>query len=146
MADLVRYLILFFVTVGVGLLMGFDITTGLLPVLAALALSMGFALCFGWISVYVGMKARTPGSVQGIMFLIVLPLSFGSNTFVQTSTLPGWLQAFVKVNPITHLVGAVRGLMIGGPVAVDLMWTLVWMAGLLAVFFPLALRAYRRPA
>ena len=146
MADLVRYLILFFVTVGVGLLMGFDITTGWLPVLAALALSMGFALCFGWVSVYVGMKARTPGAVQGIMFLIVLPLSFGSNTFVQTSTLPGWLQAFVKVNPISHLVGAVRGLMIGGPVATDLLWTLVWMAGLLAVFFPLALRAYRRRA
>jgi len=146
MADLVRYLILFFVTVGVGLLMGFDITTGWLPVLAALALSMGFALCFGWVSVYVGMKARTPGAVQGIMFLIVLPLSFGSNTFVQTSTLPGWLQAFVKVNPISHLVGAVRGLMIGGPVVTDLMLTLVWMAGLLAVFFPLALRAYRRRA
>jgi oleandomycin transport system permease protein len=146
MADLVRYLILFVVTIGFGLLMGFDITTGWLPVLAALALSMGFALCFGWISVYVGMKARTPGAVQGIMFLLVLPLSFGSNTFVQTSTLPGWLQAFVKVNPISHLVGAVRGLMVGGPVASDLMWTLVWMAGLLAVFFPLALRAYRRRA
>jgi oleandomycin transport system permease protein len=146
MADLVRYLILFVVTIGFGLLMGFDITTGWLPVLAALALSMGFALCFGWISVYVGMKARTPGAVQGIMFLLVLPLSFGSNTFVQTSTLPGWLQAFVKVNPISHLVGAVRGLMVGGPVASDLMWTLVWMAGLLALFFPLALRAYRRRA
>jgi oleandomycin transport system permease protein len=146
MADLVRYLILFVVTIGFGLLMGFDITTGWLPVLAALALSMGFALCFGWISVYVGRKARTPGAVQGIMFLLVLPLSFGSNTFVQTSTLPGWLQAFVKVNPISHLVGAVRGLMVGGPVASDLMWTLVWMAGLLAVFFPLALRAYRRRA
>ena len=61
--------------------------------------------------------ARTPGAVQGIMFLIVLPLTFGSNMFVAAETMPGWLQAFVNVNPITHLVGTVRGLMVGGPVA-----------------------------
>ena len=60
--------------------------------------------------------------------------------------MPGWLQAFVKVNPITHLVDAVRGLMVGGPVASALSWTLVWMAGLLVVFVPLALRGYRRRA
>ena len=104
-----------------------------------------FALCFCWISVFVGMIARTPGAVQGIMFLIVLPLTFGSNTFVQTSTMPGWLQAFVKVNPITQLVSAVRGLMIGGPVATTCCG-LAWMAVLLVVFVPLALRAYRRRA
>ncbi len=146
LADLVRYCILFVVMISVGLLMGFDLTNGWLPVLAAFGLSMGFALCFGWISVWIGMIARTPGAVQGVMFLIVLPLSFGSNTFVDVSTMPGWLQAFVKVNPISHLVGAVRGLMVGGPVAAHLTWTLVWMAGMLAVFFPLALRAYRRRA
>jgi oleandomycin transport system permease protein len=146
LADVVRYLILFAVMMTTGVLMGFELTNGVVPALAALALCMGFALCFGWVSVFVGMVARTSGAVQGIMFLIVLPLSFGSNTFVPTDTLPGWLQAFVKVNPISHLVGAVRGLMIGGPVATDLMWTLAWMAGLLAVFCPLALRAYRRRA
>jgi oleandomycin transport system permease protein len=77
---------------------------------------------------------------------MVLPLGFGSNTFVQTSTMPGWLQAFVNVNPITHVVTSVRGLMVGGPVAHSLAWTLAWMAGLLVVFFPLALRAYKRRA
>jgi oleandomycin transport system permease protein len=146
MADLVRYLILFVILIGTGLLMGFEATNGWVPVLASLALSMGFALCFGWISVWVGMLVRTPGAVQGMMFLLVLPLSFASNTFVPVDTMPGWLQAFVDVNPISHLVGAVRGLMVGGPVAGHLVWTLGWMAGLLAVFFPLALRAYRRRA
>jgi oleandomycin transport system permease protein len=96
--------------------------------------------------VFVGMIARTSGSVQGIMFLLVLPLSFGSSAFVKASTLPGWLQAFVKVNPLTHLVGAVRGLIVGGPVTDHLLWTFAWMAGLLVVFVPLALRAYRRRA
>jgi oleandomycin transport system permease protein len=145
MADLVRYVILFVVMISVGTLMGFEATSWA-GVLGSLALSMGFALCFGWISVYIGMIVRTPGAVQGIMFLLIFPLAFGSNVFVQTETLPGWLQAFVKVNPISHLVGAVRGMMIGGPVATHLMWTLVWMAVLLVVFFPLALRAYRRRA
>jgi len=146
LADLVRYLILFTVMMGVGTLMGYRVTTGWTGVLASLGLAMGFSLCFGWISVYIGMIVRTPGAVQGIMFLLIFPLAFGSNVFVQTETLPGWLQAFVKVNPISHLVGAVRGMMIGGPVATHLMWTLVWMAILLVVFFPLALRAYRRRA
>ena len=145
MADLVRYVILFVVMISVGTLMGFEATSWA-GVLGSLALSMGFALCFGLISVYIGMIVRTPGAVQGIMFLLIFPLAFGSNVFVQTETLPGWLQAFVKVNPISHLVGAVRGMMIGGPVATHLMWTLVWMAILLVVFFPLALRAYRRRA
>jgi oleandomycin transport system permease protein len=146
LADLVRYLVLFTVMMVVGAAMGYRVTTGWTGVLAALGLSMGFALCFGWISVYVGMIARAPGAVQGIMFLLVLPLSFGSNTFVPTATLPGWLQAFVKVNPISHLVSAVRGLMTGGPIAGHVGWTLVWMAGLLVVFAPLAVRAYRRRA
>lgn len=90
------------------------------------------------------MVARTSGSVQGIVFLLVLPLSFGSNTFVSVNTMPGWLQAFVKVNPISHLVSTVRGLMLGGPVASNLAWMLGWMAALLAIFVPLALRGYRR--
>jgi oleandomycin transport system permease protein len=97
-----------------------------------------------WADFWVGMKARTSGAVQGIMFLLIFPLSFGSSTFVPVDSMPGWLQAFTNVNPITHLVGVVRGLMLGGPIANHLLWTLVWMAGLLALFVPLALRAYKR--
>ncbi|WP_029431646.1 ABC transporter permease [Blastococcus sp. URHD0036] len=145
MADLVRYLILFTVMVGVGMLMGFD-PASWTGVLGALVLAMGFALCFGWISVYIGMIVRTPGAVQGIMFLLIFPLAFGSNVFVSTETMPGWLQAFVTVNPISHLVSAVRGMMLGGPVGNNVVWTLAWMAGLLAVFLPLAVRAYRKRA
>jgi oleandomycin transport system permease protein len=146
LADFFRYLLLCVIFIGFGYVMGFRITTNPIAALAAMALAIGFALCFCWISVWVGMKARTSGAVQGIMFLLVLPLSFGSNTFVKTSTMPGWLQAFVKVNPISHLVGTVRGLLIGGPIASNLVWTLSWMAGLLVVMVPLALRAYRKRA
>jgi oleandomycin transport system permease protein len=78
------------------------------------------------------------------MFLLVLPLSFISSAFVPPGTLPSWLRGFVHVNPITHIVDVVRGLTVGGAVAWHLLWTLCWMAGLLAVFVPLALRAYNR--
>ena len=145
MADIVRYLILFTVMVGVGTIMGFE-PASWSGVFVSLVLAMGFALCFGWISVYIGMIVRTPGAVQGIMFLLIFPLAFGSNVFVDADTMPGWLQAFVTVNPISHLVSAVRGMMLGGPVGNHLVWTLAWMAGLLAVFLPLAVRAYRKRA
>jgi oleandomycin transport system permease protein len=144
LADVVRYAILCVVTLGFGYVLGFRAHTGVLEVLAACGLSIAFALCLSWASVFVGMIARTSGSVQGIMTLIVLPLSFGSNTFVPTKTMPGWLQSFVHVNPLTHLVASVRGLLLGGPVGTDVLWTLGWMAGLLVVFVPLALKAYRR--
>jgi oleandomycin transport system permease protein len=144
LADFFRYLLVCVIFLGFGYVMGFRITTNPAAVAAAVALAIAFALCFCWISVWVGMKARTSGSVQGVMFLLILPLSFGSNVFVSTSTMPGWMQAFVKVNPISHLVGAVRGMTVGGPVAGHVGWTLLWMAGLLAVFVPLAMRAYRR--
>jgi oleandomycin transport system permease protein len=146
LADLVRYLLLCVIFLGFGYLIGFRISTNPLALAAAVALSIAFALSFCWISVYVGMIARAPGAVQGVMFMLVFPLSFGSNVFVPVTTLPGWMQAFVKVNPITHLVGMVRGLILGGPVARPLLWTVLWMAILLVVFVPLATRAYRRRA
>jgi oleandomycin transport system permease protein len=143
-ADFFRYLILCVVFIGFGYLIGFRIAANPIALIAALALAIAFALCFCWISVWVGMKARTSGAVQGIMFLLIFPLSFGSSTFVPTNSMPGWLQAFSNVNPISQLVGVTRGLMIGGPIAAHLLWTVVWMAGLLGVFVPLAMRAYRR--
>lgn len=144
LADVARYVILCVVTLGFGYALGFRVHTGVAQVLAACGLSVAFAVCLSWASVFVGMIARTSGSVQGIMTLIVLPLSFGSNTFVPTQTMPGWLQSFVHVNPLSHLVAAVRGLLLGGSVGTDVLWTLGWMGALLVVFVPLALRAYRR--
>lgn len=144
LADFVRYATVTVVTLGIGYAMGFRIHTNPLMAAAACLVSVAFALSLSWVSVFLGMLARTPGAVQGLMVLIVLPLSFGSNTFVQTSTLPGWLQAFVNVNPITHLAGMSRSLFLGGPIASHLLWSFGWMVGLTVVFMPLALRAYKR--
>jgi oleandomycin transport system permease protein len=146
LADFFRYLILCVIYLGFGYVLGFRVETGMLPAIGAVALSIAFALSFCWISVWVGMVARSSGAVQGIMFLMIFPLAFGSNVYVDPSTMPGWLQGFVHVNPMSQLAGAVRGLTIGGTTASHVAWTLLWMAILLAVFVPLALRAYRRRA
>jgi oleandomycin transport system permease protein len=146
LGDVVRYVVLCAVTVGFGYVLGFRAGTSVPEVIAACALGIAFALCLCWISVYVGMIARTPGAVQGILMLLLFPLTFAASVFVPASTLPGWLESVTKVNPLTHLVGALRGLMLGGPVASDVLWTLGWMGALLAIFVPLALRAYGRRA
>ena len=146
LADFVRYLILCVIFLGFGYLMGFRVHTNPVALLGAVVLALGFALCFCWLSLWVGLEARSPGAVQGVMFLLIFPLSFGSSAFVATDTMPGWLQAWTKANPITRLVDAMRGLMVGGPVAENVLITLGWMAALLAVFVPLALRAYKRRA
>lgn len=144
LGDIVRYVMVTVSTLAIGYVMGFRISTDPLSAVAGCALAVLFALCLSWLPVYVSMRVRTPGAVQGIMFALVMPLSFASNVFVGTATLPGWMQGFVDVNPLTHLVGAVRGLFLGTPLGNHVWWTLAWCAGFVVVFMPLALRAYRK--
>ena len=144
LGDVVRYVIVTISTLGFGYLMGFRVHASPLSVLAGCLLAVLFALCLSWLPVFVGMKVRTPGSVQGIMVLLIMPLTFASNVFVPAQSLPGWMQGFVKVNPLTHLVAAMRGLFLGTPVGAHVWWTLAWCVGFVAVFMPLALRAYRK--
>jgi oleandomycin transport system permease protein len=104
-----------------------------------------FYLAVCWISVLIGLIAPSPETVQGISFIFIMPLVFGSSILVpNTSTFPGWLQAWVKVNPITHLADAVRGLTVGGPTASHVLYSLAWAAGIVLVTFPIALRMYNR--
>jgi oleandomycin transport system permease protein len=87
---------------------------------------------------------KTPQGVQMFGFLVMFPLVFGSNLLVPQGTMPGWLQSFVKVNPMTDLTSAVRGLLTGGPVGTAAWHSLLWALGIFLVFAPLAVRAYRR--
>ena len=144
LGDVVRYVIVTISTLGFGYLLGFRIESDPLRAVAGCLLAVLFALCLSWLPVFLAMKVRTPGAVQGLMFGLVMPLAFASNVFVGTASLPGWMQGFVKVNPITHLVAAVRALFDGTPVGSHVWWTLLWCAGFVVVFMPLALRAYRK--
>ncbi len=146
LGDIVRYTLLCVVTLGFGYILGFRFGTSFLEVFAACLLAIGFALCLCWTSVFVGMIARTPGAVQGILMLLLFPLTFTAGIFVPSDTLPSWLKSATDVNPLTHLVGALRGLMLGGPAANDVALDAGLDGLLLAVFVPLALRAYGRRA
>jgi oleandomycin transport system permease protein len=146
LGDVVRYVVSLAIVLLFGMLLGFRIRTGPLSALAACALVLAFALALCWISATLGLLVRTPQTVQGIGGMLLFPLTFGSNVFVQTATLPGWIQAWVKVNPITKLVLATRGLLLGGPVAVPVLQTLLWVAVIVGVFAPVAIALYRRRA
>jgi len=143
-ADLVRYLTSGVIMLAFGFLLGFRTSAGVLAVLAALGLVTVFAFALCWVFTALAMVVREPRSVQGLGALIMLPLTFGSNVFVPTATLPGWLQGFVSVNPVSKVADAVRGLLTGGPVAVPVLATLVAVVVLVGVFGPLAVALYRR--
>jgi oleandomycin transport system permease protein len=144
LGDMVRYLISVAVTLGFGMVLGFRIGTGPLSALAGCLLLLTFALAMCWVSALIGMLVKTPQGVQMYGFLAMFPLVFASNLLVPSQTMPGWLQAFVRVNPMTDLTSAERGLLVGGPVASPAVRSLLWALGIFVVFAPLAVRAYRR--
>ncbi|MEU8313023.1 MULTISPECIES: ABC transporter permease [unclassified Micromonospora] len=144
--DLVRFVVSIVVLLGFGYALGFRVGTDPLSALAACLLTIGFAFAVSWIGVLLGVVMRSPGAVQGTAFLLLFPLTFGTNMMVPTDTLPGWLQWWVGVNPVADVMEATRGLMIGGPVAGPVSRTLLWTVAIIAVFAPLAVRAYRRRA
>jgi oleandomycin transport system permease protein len=144
LADVVRFLLSLVIMIGVGYIIGFRVQTGVLSLLLDLVLMVAFGLSLCWISVWVGMLVKSPQAVPGAMIAFILPLGFGSNIFVPSETMPGWLQAFTDINPVTFLTDVNRALLTGGPLANHLWGALAWMAGFVLVFYPLAMRAYRR--
>jgi oleandomycin transport system permease protein len=128
----------------VGTVMGFRAGTSALAVLAGAGLVLVCTLAFAWLIVWIGMLAGNPEKVQIFGFVTLFPLTFTSGAFVRTATMPGWLQAFSKANPVTLLASATRGLMVGGPVAVPAAEALLYSVGFVAVFAPLAVLAFRR--
>ncbi len=143
-ADLVRYVTSGVIMLAFGFLLGFRASGGVLGVLGALALVTAFAFALCWVFTALAMVLREPRSVQGLGALVILPLTFASNVFVPTATLPGWLQAFVAVNPVSKVADAARGLLTGGPVAAPATAALLAATVLVAVFGPLAVTLYRR--
>jgi len=143
-ADAARYTMASAVILGLGLALGFRPGGGLAGVVAGVGLMLVFAFSLSWAWTTVGVLMRSPEAVFGLGNMVMFPLTFVSNVFVPTESLPGWLQAFVNVNPISILVTSVRGLMHGTPVAGEIGVVFVMSAGLIAIFGPLTMYAYRR--
>jgi oleandomycin transport system permease protein len=146
MGDVTRYVISVVVTLGFGMVLGFRVLTNPLSAAAGCILVLVFALAMCWISALIGLLVKTPQGVQVFGFTAMFPLVFASGVLVPIATMPGWLQAFAKANPMTLLAAACRGLMVGGPVAVPAGESMLWALGIFIVFAPLAVRVYRRKA
>jgi ABC-2 type transport system permease protein/oleandomycin transport system permease protein len=145
-ADLVRNVFVVLLMKAVGYLVGFNVHTNVLLFVAAflLLLAFGYALCWGF--AIIGLGAPNSETAQLMSFPILFPFTFASSAFVRVETMPGWLQAFARNQPVTALVDATRALMLGGPTTEPLVKAVLWTAGLLIVLVPLAVRRYRKVA
>jgi ABC-2 type transport system permease protein len=142
--DLSRYLLAALVVLTVGLILGFRPTGGVTGVALALLLVLLFTSAVSWFWIIIGMLVRTPEMVMTTSMLLLFPLTFVSNIFVNPATMPGWMQTVVNLNPVTHLTNAARGLMHGNVVVGDVIWVLVASAAITAVAAPIAMRMYYR--
>jgi ABC-2 type transport system permease protein len=142
--DLLRYVLAALVILGLGFVLGFRASGGLLGVAAGIGLLVVFSFAFSWVWTFFGLVLRSEKSVMGVSMMVLFPLTFLSNVFVNPNTMPPWLEAFVNVNPITHLVASVRSVMSGSPDASNIMWTLLWSAGFVVVFGTLTMFRYNR--
>ncbi|ELY89496.1 ABC transporter [Natrialba hulunbeirensis JCM 10989] len=143
LGDAVRYTIASTLVIVLGVALGFRPAGGLVGVLAAVALLLVFSFSLSWIWTALGFVMRTPESLMGVSMLILFPLTFVSNVFVDPRTMPSWLEAFVAINPVSHLVTAMRGLMHGTATAGEVGIVLLLSVALVAVFGPLTMYLFR---
>ncbi|WGL50501.1 ABC transporter permease [Nocardioides sp. BP30] len=144
LADVLRYGIAATLTLATGFAMGYRPGGGVGGVLAGWLLVVFAGWSLSWIFAWLGTIARSAQAVQGIGMMIMFPLTFLSNAFVSQRTMPGWLEHFVNVNPVTLVINAIRDLMNEGAMTVNVLWALLGCVLIVAVFAPLAIRSYSR--
>ena len=144
LGDIARYLLAAGLVTLLGGAIGFRPTGGAPGVLAGIGLLLIFALALSWVWTTLGLLLRTPQAVMTAATVVLFPLTLASNVFVSPPTMPGWLQAIVAVNPVSHLVTAERALMAGHPSAGPIAWVLLAAVVLAAVFAPATAWLYRK--
>jgi ABC-2 type transport system permease protein len=142
LGDMVRYTLAAMVVIVLGLILGFRPGGGVMGVVSALVLLLVFAFSLSWIWTMLGLLVKTPESVMMVSSMASFPLTFASNIFVDPTTMPTWLQAFVGINPISHAVTAARGLMHGTATSGQVGTALIACAILIIIFAPLTMYLY----
>jgi ABC transporter DrrB family efflux protein len=144
LADTARNLAAIAVIVAFGTMLGFRFHNSAFAGLTAVAVAVVLGLALSWVSALIGISVRTPETAQVATLLLVIPLAFTSSMFVPVATMPGWLQTFAKVNPITRAVDALRGLALPNTSHSGLVPACAWIAVTLALAIPAAIARYRR--
>jgi ABC transporter DrrB family efflux protein len=145
-ADALRNTFVVALMAGVGAMIGFRLHAGPAAALAAAALAVATGLAFSWLNLLLGLAVRDPESAGLAGLFPVIILFFTSSALVPIATMPGWLQAFARINPLTVITGALRTLTLGGPTTRPVAEAAAWLAVLLAVTVPAATACYRRAA
>jgi ABC-2 type transport system permease protein/oleandomycin transport system permease protein len=143
-ADTLRLLVTVLIILGVGYAVGFRVQNGFVPAVLMVVLGVAFGVTICTISAYVGLAIKDEESVGSFGLVWLFPLTFVSSAFVPVASMPGWLQAFAKNQPVSIVIDEMRSLVLGGPLALHAWQSALWLAGICAVFVPLAVRAYRR--
>ena len=147
LADLTRNLFVVMLMLAVGFLVGFRLHTDILGLIGGILLLLAFGYAMSWIFASVGLLVGDPETAQAAAFPLLAPLVFASSLFVPVQRMPGWLQPWANHQPVSVTAKAIRFLTIGpSPFgqASDVWESLLWIAGILLVFAPLAVRRYRR--
>ncbi len=144
MTDALRMAFTALVVVTVGAAIGFRFHAGPVPAVSAVLLAVAFGWAMSWIGMSVGLALRDPEAVQASAFVWMFPLVFASSAYASPGTMPGWVQAFVRVNPVTIVADAIRALVLGGPTTTHVIQALGWIAGIALVFSMLTVWQYRK--
>ncbi|WP_405410208.1 ABC transporter permease [Streptomyces decoyicus] len=143
--ELGRMLLATAILLGMGFLLGLEVRGSILEFLGSIVLSMAFCAAMMWIFILLGLSMKTPQAVQGVAMLVLMPLQFGSSIFAPPTSMPGWLEGFAKVNPLSNLADAARALVNDrGAVAHPTLVTLGWVVAITAVAMPLAVAKFRK--
>lgn len=141
-SDLVRNCITFVIMLGVAFLIGFRFEGGVVNAMAAIALLLFFSYALSWVQALFGLSVKSVEAANSAGFIWMFPLTFVSSAFVDTSTLPSWLQSAADANPFTIVTNAARALFNGLPVENNVWWSLAWSMGLIVVFGTLSIRKF----
>jgi ABC transporter DrrB family efflux protein len=144
MADTLRLVVTLVVIIAVGYAVGFRFQNGVIPAVVMVILGVAFGAVICTVSAFVGLAIKDEESVGSFGLVWLFPLTFVSAAFVPVASMPGWLQAFAKNQPVTIVIDEMRSLALGGPLTLHAWQSALWLAGIVAVFVPLAVRAYRR--
>ena len=144
LADVAANVVQLVVMIAVGLAVGFSFSTGVLEVIAGIALLLFIGYAFSWVFAFIGLTASSPEASNAYGFTILFPLTFVSSAFVPVASMPGWLEPFAENNPFTTMVDAARALFLGTPAGNDIWGAVAWAAAITAVFGMLLVWRYRR--
>lgn len=143
-SDLFRNGISTVVMIVAGLIMGFRPNADFQDWLILIGMLALLTLAFSWMSALMGLVSKSVEGVQWLTFVIIFPLTFASSAFVLPETMTSWLRPFAENQPISHMVDAIRALLIGTPVGDSIWLSLVWVGGLLVVSVPLAAWLFKK--